>query len=190
MAALLKLPNRGRLALLCLLLATLWEAGAGQMRYSVPEEIEKGSFVGNIAKDLGLEPRELAERGVRIVSRGQRAGTLRGGAAHGRGAHSAGPAGQRRAQAEPGGGGPGHGQPPLSGHGHTHRGSGGQHPEALADLGSIRTSANPTTQVSHSIWWWRWPRCPASSSPLSLCFWRSDCGAGISRVCSRLQEAG
>ncbi|XP_067588138.1 protocadherin gamma-A2 isoform X18 [Pseudorca crassidens] len=69
MAALLKLPNRGRLVLLCLLLATLWEAGAGQMRYSVPEEIEKGSFVGNIAKDLGLEPQELAERGVRIVSR-------------------------------------------------------------------------------------------------------------------------
>ncbi|XP_032482863.1 protocadherin gamma-A2 isoform X14 [Phocoena sinus] len=71
MAALLKLPNRGRLVLLCLLLATLWEAGAGQMHYSVPEEIEKGSFVGNIAKDLGLEPQELAERGVRIVSRGR-----------------------------------------------------------------------------------------------------------------------
>ncbi|KAK1343391.1 hypothetical protein QTO34_016171 [Cnephaeus nilssonii] len=41
------------------------------MRYSVPEEVDKGSFVGNIAKDLGLEPLALAERGVRIVSRGR-----------------------------------------------------------------------------------------------------------------------
>ncbi|XP_047634818.1 protocadherin gamma-A2-like [Phacochoerus africanus] len=70
MAALLKLPPRS-LVLLCLLVAAPWEAGAGQMRYSVPEEVEKGSFVGNIAEDLGLEPRELAERGVRIVSRGR-----------------------------------------------------------------------------------------------------------------------
>ncbi|XP_049729838.1 protocadherin gamma-A8 isoform X1 [Elephas maximus indicus] len=57
--------------LLSILLGTLWEAWAGQIRYSVPEETDKGSFVGNIAKDLGLEPRELAERGVRIVSRGR-----------------------------------------------------------------------------------------------------------------------
>ncbi|XP_023390648.1 protocadherin gamma-A2-like isoform X2 [Pteropus vampyrus] len=71
MAVLQKLPQRRRLVLLCLVLAALWEAGVGQMRYSVPEEIDKGSFVGNIAKDLGLEPRELAERGVRIVSRGR-----------------------------------------------------------------------------------------------------------------------
>ena len=57
--------------LLFMLLGTLWEAGAGQIRYSVPEELDKGSFVGNVAKDLGLEPRELTERGVRIVSRGR-----------------------------------------------------------------------------------------------------------------------
>ncbi|XP_019820664.2 protocadherin gamma-A5 isoform X11 [Bos indicus] len=57
--------------LLFILLGTLWEAGAGHIRYSVPEELDKGSFVGNIAKDLGLEPRELEERGVRIVSRGR-----------------------------------------------------------------------------------------------------------------------
>nr|KAF6448302.1 hypothetical protein HJG63_014988 [Rousettus aegyptiacus] len=64
-------PNCGRLVQICLLLGALWEIRAEQIRYSVPEELEKGSFVGNIAKDLGLEPRELAERGVRIVSRGR-----------------------------------------------------------------------------------------------------------------------
>ncbi|XP_059243430.1 protocadherin gamma-A5-like, partial [Mustela nigripes] len=57
--------------LLFLLLETLWGARAEQIRYSVQEELDKGSFVGNIAKDLGLEPRELAERRVRIVSRGR-----------------------------------------------------------------------------------------------------------------------
>ncbi|XP_008065617.1 protocadherin gamma-A12 isoform X3 [Carlito syrichta] len=59
------------LVLLEVLLGILWETGCTQIRYSVPEELEKGSFVGNISKDLGLEPRELAGRGVRIVSRGR-----------------------------------------------------------------------------------------------------------------------
>ncbi|XP_062943727.1 protocadherin gamma-A3 [Cynocephalus volans] len=67
----LKFRNGRRLALLCALLGTLCETGSGQIRYSVPEELRKGSFVGNIAKDLGLETWELAERGVRIVSRGR-----------------------------------------------------------------------------------------------------------------------
>ncbi|XP_008064545.1 protocadherin gamma-A5 [Carlito syrichta] len=59
------------LLLFVTLLGTQFEIGSGQIRYSVPEELEKGSFVGNISKDLGLEPRELAGRGVRIVSRGK-----------------------------------------------------------------------------------------------------------------------
>nr|XP_019594579.1 PREDICTED: protocadherin gamma-A12 isoform X4 [Rhinolophus sinicus] len=59
------------LLLLGVLLGILWEIGCTQIQYSVPEELEKGSRVGNIAKDLGLEPRELEERGVRIVSRGR-----------------------------------------------------------------------------------------------------------------------
>nr|XP_044988507.1 protocadherin gamma-A3 isoform X6 [Jaculus jaculus] len=68
----LRFQNARELALLlCALLGTLCEAGPGQIRYSVLEEVEKGSFVGNISKDLGLQPRELAERGVRIVSRGR-----------------------------------------------------------------------------------------------------------------------
>ncbi|XP_033036760.1 protocadherin gamma-A10 isoform X5 [Trachypithecus francoisi] len=59
------------LVLLCLFVGIPWEAGARQISYSIPEELEKGSFVGNISKDLGLAPGELAERGVRIVSRGR-----------------------------------------------------------------------------------------------------------------------
>uniref|UniRef100_A0A4X2JLZ6 Cadherin N-terminal domain-containing protein n=2 Tax=Vombatus ursinus TaxID=29139 RepID=A0A4X2JLZ6_VOMUR len=58
--------------LLCFLLGTLWEAGSGQIRYSVPEEMDKGSFVGDLSKDLGLEPQELSERGARIVSGGKK----------------------------------------------------------------------------------------------------------------------
>ena len=57
--------------LLFILLGTQSEVWAGQILYSVPEETETGSFVGNIAKDLGLEPKDLEERGVRIVSRGR-----------------------------------------------------------------------------------------------------------------------
>ncbi|KAL0616003.1 Protocadherin gamma-A2 [Plecturocebus cupreus] len=70
MVALQKLPHCRMLVLLCFLLATLWEARAGQILYSVREEIDRGSFVGNITKDLGLEPLALAERGVHIISRG------------------------------------------------------------------------------------------------------------------------
>uniref|UniRef100_A0A8C6MPI5 Cadherin N-terminal domain-containing protein n=1 Tax=Mus spicilegus TaxID=10103 RepID=A0A8C6MPI5_MUSSI len=71
MAAPARRPHCRELVVLCALLGMLWEARAGQIRYSVPEETEKGYIVGNISKDLGLEPRELAERGVRIVSKGK-----------------------------------------------------------------------------------------------------------------------
>uniref|UniRef100_A0A8B9JGW7 Protocadherin gamma-C3 n=1 Tax=Astyanax mexicanus TaxID=7994 RepID=A0A8B9JGW7_ASTMX len=39
-----------------------------QLRYSVPEEMEHGAFVGNLAEDLGLRPSELSERKFRLVS--------------------------------------------------------------------------------------------------------------------------
>ncbi|KAK2498188.1 hypothetical protein MC885_008421 [Smutsia gigantea] len=68
-------PQRGGdyrgFILLSILLGTQREAWAGHILYSVPEETDKGSFVGNIAKDLGLEPQELVERGARIVFRGR-----------------------------------------------------------------------------------------------------------------------
>ncbi|XP_039692300.1 protocadherin gamma-A9-like isoform X1 [Pteropus medius] len=71
MAAPKNRPHLGRLVLLCLLLRRMWETRANLIRYSVPEETEKGYVVGNISKDLGLQLRQLAERGVRIVSRGR-----------------------------------------------------------------------------------------------------------------------
>ncbi|NXE42700.1 PCDG9 protein, partial [Ptilorrhoa leucosticta] len=48
-----------------------WEAAWGQLRYSVPEEMPKGSFVGDVAKDLGLQLPALSDGGVRIVSEGR-----------------------------------------------------------------------------------------------------------------------
>lgn len=58
------------LVFLGVFLGMLRKAGSTQIRYSVPEELDKGFFVGSISKDLGLEPCELAGPGVRIVSRG------------------------------------------------------------------------------------------------------------------------
>ncbi|NXI34733.1 PCDGA protein, partial [Galbula dea] len=60
--------GRQERALLYCVLLSAWQAAWGQLRYSVPEEMPKGSFVGNVAKDLGLQPPALRGRGVRVVS--------------------------------------------------------------------------------------------------------------------------
>ncbi|NWI37117.1 PCDG7 protein, partial [Picathartes gymnocephalus] len=62
--------GRRQRALLWGVLLAAWEAAWGQLRYSVPEEMPKGSFVGDVAKDLGLQLPELRDRGVHIVSEG------------------------------------------------------------------------------------------------------------------------
>uniref|UniRef100_A0A8C6VTP0 Cadherin domain-containing protein n=1 Tax=Naja naja TaxID=35670 RepID=A0A8C6VTP0_NAJNA len=40
---------------------------SGQIHYSIPEEMHKGSFVGNIAKDLEMEGVKISENGLRII---------------------------------------------------------------------------------------------------------------------------
>ncbi|EMP35335.1 Protocadherin gamma-B1 [Chelonia mydas] len=55
--------------LFCVILVAISEAVAGQIRYSIPEEMQKGSSVGNIAKDLELDVDQLSDSAVRIVSR-------------------------------------------------------------------------------------------------------------------------
>ncbi|XP_067852116.1 protocadherin alpha-C2-like [Heptranchias perlo] len=40
----------------------------GQIRYSIPEELEVGAFVGNIAEDLRITVRELLARKFRLLS--------------------------------------------------------------------------------------------------------------------------
>ncbi|XP_038131613.1 protocadherin gamma-A5-like isoform X29 [Cyprinodon tularosa] len=50
------------------ILAFFIESAVCQIRYSVPEEMRKGSFVGNIAEDLGVDAQRLKSGGARIVS--------------------------------------------------------------------------------------------------------------------------
>ncbi|XP_064017510.1 protocadherin gamma-A10-like isoform X8 [Pogoniulus pusillus] len=66
-----RLCGRCKRALLFCVLLSAWEAACGQLRYSVPEEMPKGSFVGDVAKDLGLQMTRIRENGIRILDRGR-----------------------------------------------------------------------------------------------------------------------
>uniref|UniRef100_A0A671QDM5 Cadherin domain-containing protein n=1 Tax=Sinocyclocheilus anshuiensis TaxID=1608454 RepID=A0A671QDM5_9TELE len=56
-------------ARLVLFLTLLVHVARGQVSYSIPEEMEKGSIVGNIAQDLGLDLQRLKSGKARIYSR-------------------------------------------------------------------------------------------------------------------------
>ncbi|KAM8847883.1 protocadherin alpha-5-like [Synchiropus picturatus] len=50
------------------ILEVLWTGASAQIRYSVQEEVQAGTVVGNLAKDLGLDKSALKERGYRVVT--------------------------------------------------------------------------------------------------------------------------
>ncbi|XP_016061101.1 PREDICTED: protocadherin beta-14 isoform X2 [Miniopterus natalensis] len=62
------LTLRKRQVLILFVLLGFSEAGPGSVRYSVVEETEIGSFIANLARDLGLGVEELSSREARIVS--------------------------------------------------------------------------------------------------------------------------
>jgi len=51
-----------------ILFVSLTDRVAGQIRYSIPEEMKRGSVIGNISQDLGLDLRRLRLGRARIVS--------------------------------------------------------------------------------------------------------------------------
>ncbi|KAK2524874.1 hypothetical protein Q9233_009193 [Columba guinea] len=56
----------GRLLLPALLLGLCWRAAAERLRYTIPEELGRGSLVGPLARDLGLSPPDLPARKLRL----------------------------------------------------------------------------------------------------------------------------
>ncbi|NXJ86451.1 PCDG9 protein, partial [Trogon melanurus] len=62
---------RGERALLYCVLLSAWEVAWGQLRYSVPEEMPKGSFVGDVAKDLALQMPTVRDRHLSALDKGR-----------------------------------------------------------------------------------------------------------------------
>ncbi|KAK2544695.1 protocadherin gamma-B5-like protein [Columba livia] len=62
----------GRVLLPALLLGLCWRAAAERLRYTIPEELGRGSLVGPLARDLGLSPADLPARKLRLASAAKR----------------------------------------------------------------------------------------------------------------------
>ncbi|XP_047733642.1 protocadherin beta-2 [Prionailurus viverrinus] len=61
-----------RQVLIFFVLLGIAQVASKPKQYSVAEEMESGTFVANLLKDLGLEVNDLAARGARVVSKGKK----------------------------------------------------------------------------------------------------------------------
>lgn len=64
--ALFVAPVRTRSSVSAFAFVALWGCALSITRYSVPEEMEEGSFVANLATDLGLDVRSLVQRSAKL----------------------------------------------------------------------------------------------------------------------------
>ncbi len=55
-------------ATLWLFVSLLWNTVGAQIRYTIPEELKEGSVVGNIARDIGQDISDIANRKLQIAS--------------------------------------------------------------------------------------------------------------------------
>ncbi len=55
-------------AALWLFVSLLWNTVGAQIRYTIPEELKEGSVVGNIARDIGQDISDIANRKLQIAS--------------------------------------------------------------------------------------------------------------------------
>ncbi|NXE99906.1 PCDGF protein, partial [Menura novaehollandiae] len=65
-------PGGGRELLAAVLLCLCCRAAAERVRYTIAEELGRGSLVGPLARDLGLSPDELPARKLRVASAGKK----------------------------------------------------------------------------------------------------------------------